>query len=130
MSDQVVKRYVSTRLLPDASTWNVSGAAHTYVHISDYAALEAELATVKKVAYGNMELLDENRNLQAELAKLRAGQEPVAFKKPSLLMDCNVRYSTSTTPQPSAGVVTDAARDVLAERQRRAERNRKQERNQ
>lgn len=37
-----VKRYVSTRLLPDASTWNVSGAAHTYVHISDYAALEAE----------------------------------------------------------------------------------------
>lgn len=74
MSEQVVKRYVSTRLLPDASTWNVSGAAHTYVHITDYAALEAELATVKKVAYGNMELLDENRNLQAELAKLRAGQ--------------------------------------------------------
>lgn len=64
--------------------------------------LEAELATVKKVAYGNIELLEENQNLKAELARIRAGQEPVAFKKPSLLMDCNVRYSTSTTPQPSA----------------------------
>lgn len=48
--------------------------------VSRYTALEAELATVKKVAYGNMELLDENRNLQAELAKLRAGQEPVAWR--------------------------------------------------
>lgn len=43
-----VKRYVSTRLLPDASTWNVSGAAHTYVHISDYAALEAENARLQE----------------------------------------------------------------------------------
>ena len=40
--------------------------------------------------------------LEAELAKLRAGQEPVAFKKPSVLKDCNVRYSASTAPQPSA----------------------------
>lgn len=36
---------------------------------SDYATLEAELATVKKVAYGNMELLEENAKLRAELER-------------------------------------------------------------
>lgn len=46
MSEQV-KRYVSTRLLPDASTWNVSGAAHTYVRISDYDALHAEAEALR-----------------------------------------------------------------------------------
>lgn len=33
------------------------------------AALKAELATVKKVAYGNMELLEENAKLRAELER-------------------------------------------------------------
>lgn len=41
-------------------------------------------------------------DLEAELAKLRAGQEPVAFRKPSVLKGCNVRYSASTAPQPNA----------------------------
>ena len=41
-----------------------------YVDYADYATLEAELATVKKVAYGNMELLEENANLRAELERL------------------------------------------------------------
>lgn len=34
-----------------------------------FATLEAELATVKKVAYGNMELLEENAKLRAELER-------------------------------------------------------------
>ena len=66
---ETVKRYVTTCDCMSPAAWG------DYVRHDDYAALEAELATVKKVAYGNMELLDENRNLQAELAKLRAGQD-------------------------------------------------------
>ena len=76
-----VKRYVSTRLLPDASTWNVSGAAHTYVHISDYAALEAECERLRKEKSArqalSIQLIDEARALRAQLATLK-GQEPAA----------------------------------------------------
>ena len=38
----------------------------------------------------------------------RSGQQPQsaeAFQKVSVLKDCNVRYSITTAPQPSAGVV-------------------------
>lgn len=75
--------------------------------------------------------------LQADLAKLRAGQEPVLYvngEHLALALDNPDKEGRSasastvkghycdtplyTTPLPSAGVVTDAARDVLAERER------------
>lgn len=71
MSD--VKRYEAVHLRYDDNNIRYGeGCEVEVVLASDYATLEAELATVKKVAYGNMELLDENRNLLAKLAKLRA----------------------------------------------------------
>lgn len=49
------------------------------IRLCDYEALQserdklrAELETVKKVAYGNLELLDENAKLRAEVEALRA----------------------------------------------------------
>ena len=83
MSD--VKRYDPINSDGTCGTCVEDPGYGAYVEFADYAALEAELATVKKVAYGNMELLDENRNLQAELAKLRAGQEPVAYTTAGML---------------------------------------------
>lgn len=55
------------------------------VHLAEYldnalskvATLEAELATVKKVAYGNMELLEENAKLRAELAAFKSAVDHV-----------------------------------------------------
>jgi len=47
----------------------IVGTGELVVYLNDYAALEAELATVKKVAYGNMELLEENAKLRAELER-------------------------------------------------------------
>lgn len=47
--------------------------------LAERDAALAELATVKKVAYGNLELLDETELLKAELAALKGGQEPVAM---------------------------------------------------
>lgn len=39
---------------------------------AEYRILESELATVKKVAYGNVDLLDECEKLRAECEKLRS----------------------------------------------------------
>ena len=47
--------------------------------LAERDAALAELATVKKVAYGNLELLDETELLKAELAALKGGQEAVAW---------------------------------------------------
>ena len=55
MSEQV-KRYISTRLLPDAEGWNQSVAPHTYVRASDYDALHAEAEALRA----------ENGRLQAD----------------------------------------------------------------
>lgn len=41
------------------------------------ALLESELATVKKVAYGNIELLEENNKLKQRLAELPFPQQPL-----------------------------------------------------
>lgn len=38
-----VKRYLSTRALPDSGNWNASCAPHTYVRASDYDALQSRL---------------------------------------------------------------------------------------
>ena len=64
-----------------------------YVEYADYAALEAELATVKKVAYGNIELLEENQNLKAENAKLRAELERRAVDGWKLAVDNVAGYA-------------------------------------
>lgn len=114
MSEQVVKRYVSTRLLPDASTWNVSGAAHTYVHISDYAALEAELATVKKVAYGNMELLEENAKLRAELERTATWIEELPVPTVGAAGQL-VRIDKVLAAAPSAPKADDPVKQMLLE---------------
>ena len=49
MSEQV-KRYISTRLLPDAEGWNQSVSPHTYVRASDHDALQAEAEALRKRA--------------------------------------------------------------------------------
>lgn len=51
------------------------GQIEELIRLSNYEALQAELETVKKVAYGNIELLWRNEALQAECEKLRKDAE-------------------------------------------------------
>lgn len=46
--------------------------------LSDYDALAAELATVKKVAYGNLELMEDRDAALAECERLRASLNDAA----------------------------------------------------
>jgi hypothetical protein len=62
------------------------GSGELVVFASDYDALAAELATVKKVAYGNIELMEErdtlraaNQRLEGEVARLREALETVSL---------------------------------------------------
>lgn len=65
-------------------------------------------------AYQTIATLEQKlATLEAENAKLRAGQEPVAFRKPSVLKNCNVRYSASTDPQSSAAPDAITMADVM-----------------
>ena len=68
-----VKRYEAVHLRYDDNNIRYGDGCEVEVVLaSDYATLEAELATVKKVAYGNMELLEENAKLRAELERRAA----------------------------------------------------------
>lgn len=77
-----VQRYVSTRLLPSADGWNISGAAHTYVAASDYDKLRERVAVLEAQCEGESIVCgayrDERDALRTELSALKA-QEPVAY---------------------------------------------------
>ncbi|UZZ12399.1 hypothetical protein NDO41_07960 [Ectopseudomonas mendocina] len=45
-----VKRYLSTRALPDSGNWNSSCVPHTYVRASDYDALQSRLDAAEALA--------------------------------------------------------------------------------
>lgn len=70
---------------------------------SERDLLRAELATVKKVAYGNLDLLSERDALRAELAAIKA-QEPVAgrcrFTGLAYWAHCSVEHVTMALNAP------------------------------
>ena len=77
---------------------------------------EFEAAYAKCVDDGWTSVKHLGRKMFEAGAAYQRAQQPQsaeAFQKPSVLKDCNVRYSTSTTPQPSA--VPDWLRAKLAE---------------
>jgi len=91
------------------------------------AALEAELATVKKVAYGNMELLEENAKLRAELERRAVpdGWKPVPVEPtPEMVsaaeeahmpfgdMDIALRMAMLAAPAPERCEYCDGTGDV------------------
>lgn len=47
-----VKRYLSTRALPDSGNWNLSCVPHTYVRASAYDALHAEAEALRVALLG------------------------------------------------------------------------------
>ena len=82
MSEQVVKRYDPINSDGTCGMCIEDADYGAYVEYADYAALEAELAKLKGeyewVASINTALDESNQSAWGELARLRAGQEPVA----------------------------------------------------
>ena len=74
--------------------------------LSDCEALQAELETVKKVAYGNIELLERNEALQAECDALVEALESILHG--SLLDACGNRDDDGISSAISMGIQRDS----------------------